>query len=331
MLKHIAVFTFTLSLTPPSFAIEGDVRLTLNVTKQSGNRVQLTGTTNLPAGTELMLSVSETMENGFLGQSACSVSTDGMFESDLLGPKSGLKDGLYVAEAIMPISAVQPDGVRVAIGKNGENLKGPLVNKGSIGVTVSQSKKFSIGKNAREAQAARKKDADAATAALKQKVCVLLKELLTFKDEPKFKEYGFGGGGPYNKWLKKVESLRSSTPTGLRHPIPFQVRAAPHDLLLIGMDFMQKGETDFTRQRLPELKTWVGYEDFLKPESKARTSTPILRNWRDATGKFSIEATLVKKTETHVVLRRSDGNVIYVPLEKLSIADVEFANRKQSQ
>lgn len=38
----------------------------------------------------------------------------------------------------------------------------------------------------------------------------LYQELLDFKDKGDFKQYGFGEGGPYNKWLKKVEELKNS-------------------------------------------------------------------------------------------------------------------------
>lgn len=38
----------------------------------------------------------------------------------------------------------------------------------------------------------------------------LYQELLDFKDADDFKQYGFGDGGPYYKWLKKVEELKNN-------------------------------------------------------------------------------------------------------------------------
>jgi len=319
----------------PSFALDGDVTLTLSVAKQPDNRVRLNGNTNLPPGTKLMLSVNEQIENGFLGQSSCFVADDGTFESEAFGPEGGLNDGRYIANVTMPIPALQPAKIKLVIGAKGENLKGPLVEKGSFGVTVSQKTDFAIGENADAAQATRKKEAEAVTAALKRNVCVLLEQLLKFKDEPKFREYGFGTGGPYNKWLKSVERLRDSTPTG-RNPIPLLVRTAPGDLLMLGMEYMQKGETDYTRQMLPELKETIGFAEYLAlnsnpdsktdPESKAETE---FRMWRDMTGKFSVEATLVERTESNVVLRKKDGTTINVPITKLSTADVEYLDRRR--
>ena len=289
MTRYVAILGILLTSATYSIALDGDVTLTLNVTKQPDKRVQLKGTTNLPPGTKLMLSVSEKMEDGFLGQSSCFVSNDGTFESEAFGPKGGLKDGRYVAEATMPIPSVQSAEVKRVIGSKGENLSGPLVEKGRFGVTLSQQAEFAIGENADAAQAERKSDAEAATAALKKSVCELLEQLLKFKDEPKFKEYGFGTGGPYNKWLKSVEALRDSTPTG-QHPIPLLVRTAPGDLLMMGMDYMRKGETDYTRQMLPELKKTIDFEAYLDAKKKPKTEAPsAFRTWRDTTGKFSVD------------------------------------------
>lgn len=52
------------------------------------------------------------------------------------------------------------------------------------------------------------------------------------------------------------------------------------------------------------------------------------RTWRDITGQYQIEATLVEVTATEVRLKKRDGSVISVPLDKLSPADLEFLGRK---
>ncbi|WP_197355980.1 SHD1 domain-containing protein [Aureliella helgolandensis] len=48
------------------------------------------------------------------------------------------------------------------------------------------------------------------------------------------------------------------------------------------------------------------------------------RTWSDATGRFKIEATLESQTAFEVVLRKSDGTQIKVPLGSLSTADQEY-------
>lgn len=48
------------------------------------------------------------------------------------------------------------------------------------------------------------------------------------------------------------------------------------------------------------------------------------RKWVDATGRFSVEAELVKMIGGEVTLRRPDGRELTVPLEKLSPADQQY-------
>lgn len=247
-----------------------DVTLSLEVVSLPGNRVRLTGKTSLPPTTALMLSVKAKGDGGFHGQSKCAVAEGGTFESEVFGPKDGLGDGRYVAEAMMPIPAVQPPRVQAVIGKNGEHLTGALVSKGDMGTTVSQKADFSIGDAPDAAQAKRNKEVAAKTAALKKQLCVHLEQLEGFKDDAQFKQVGFGVGGPYNKWLKSLEALRDAQPVGV-DSIPITLRAAPGDLMTIGMEYMRKGETAVTRQLVPELKDTIDYADYLAAKkTKAR-------------------------------------------------------------
>lgn len=48
------------------------------------------------------------------------------------------------------------------------------------------------------------------------------------------------------------------------------------------------------------------------------------RKWRDASGKFEIDATLVELGETKVKLKKTDGSVIEVPIARLSDADQKY-------
>jgi hypothetical protein len=49
-----------------------------------------------------------------------------------------------------------------------------------------------------------------------------------------------------------------------------------------------------------------------------------MRIWRDASGEHETEAELIEVQEGQVRLRRPDGSVVTVPLEKMSEADQEF-------
>ncbi|MCY2986743.1 MAG: SHD1 domain-containing protein [Planctomycetota bacterium] len=52
------------------------------------------------------------------------------------------------------------------------------------------------------------------------------------------------------------------------------------------------------------------------------------RTWTDSTGKHKIEGEFVKLAEGQVDIRRDDGKLVRIPLEKLSQADREYARRQ---
>jgi hypothetical protein len=245
----------------------GDVLINLNVTILPDQRARLSGTTNLPNGTKLMLSVEETLENGFLGQSSCVVS-EGAFISESFGRTGGLTPGEYIADVTMPLPMVQPEAVKAVVGKNGENLRGPLVRQNSAGVTASRSMKFTVGgPSALRIQAERAEQIATETATLKKQVCEYLEQLLEFKNEPDFKRVGFAPGDRYHKWLSDVQRLHDAQPTGV-HPIPLVVRAAPGDLIVLGLEYTRKGESDVSRQLLPQVKDAIGYSEYLMSKKR---------------------------------------------------------------
>lgn len=114
-----------------------DVALSLKITKVEERQVQLTGTTNLPPETKLIVSldgepISETV-----------VSTEKTFGPVTFGSPGGLSDGKHLANVTMPMSAFQPDNVRQVIGKKGEHLAGPLVDEEYKSVSIEEE--FKIG------------------------------------------------------------------------------------------------------------------------------------------------------------------------------------------
>ena len=54
-------------------------------------------------------------------------------------------------------------------------------------------------------------------------------------------------------------------------------------------------------------------------------SEAFARKWTDKTGKFSVEADFVSVADGAISLKRPDGKVITIPLEKLSETDQEVA------
>lgn len=133
------------SQLPP---LSDGVMVEIEIDFSQAKRPVLTGKTNLPDGTELMTSVQgETSD--FFGQDRAAVE-NGSFRAGPFGPTSGLVNGKYVAGVGMPLPRLQSESVKSVIGENGENLKGPIVRRGALGLgaTVSVDKEFQIGDEA---------------------------------------------------------------------------------------------------------------------------------------------------------------------------------------
>lgn len=119
------------------------VLLNATVQEDAGRRPVVTGETNLPDGTEGIASIeSKTTKKG--GSDKFAVQ-EGRFRA---GPFSdggqGLAPGSYTLDVTIAIAQVQPSQVRAVIGQDGENLRGPLVERGSIGTSVQLSQGFRL-------------------------------------------------------------------------------------------------------------------------------------------------------------------------------------------
>lgn len=57
---------------------------------------------------------------------------------------------------------------------------------------------------------------------------------------------------------------------------------------------------------------------------KQEVAKSTARTWRDATGKFSVEATYVSKTSSSVTIRKSDGKEVTLEMSKLSKEDLQW-------
>lgn len=178
-------------------------------------------------------------------------------------------------------------------------------------------------------------------AKLKLDVCVQLEKLLEFKDRQDFKEFGFGAGGRYNKWLTDVQALQRSQKDP-NNPIPlgFRIRGAPAGLMGLGMEYV-RGETDYTRQYLPELKETIGYADYLesnkRPERFAderkaeieQATKERTRTWTDSTGEFTVHAEFAGYSAGNVKLKKADGTILTLPLDQLSEDDQKWIKSRR--
>lgn len=124
--------------------MSGEARLRAEASKNDDGRVVVAGETNLPDGTELLISLSNESV-GFTAQDKAIVS-NGKFLAGPLGPKSGLAAANYVVEVMMPVPSAQPESVQAIVGNEGQYLTGPLVKDSSWGgKTVEYSFPYTVG------------------------------------------------------------------------------------------------------------------------------------------------------------------------------------------
>jgi hypothetical protein len=100
------------------------------VTSPLANGLRIEGETNLPDGTELMLSVQR---GPVVGGDKVAV-VDGRFSADIF-PKEGkpIPTGPYEVEVSTPLGDLQPGPVKAMLGSNYEALTGPLLVKSMFG------------------------------------------------------------------------------------------------------------------------------------------------------------------------------------------------------
>lgn len=115
---------------------------------------RIVGTTNLPAGTKLLISLETERPYQLQGQADAQVSR-GSFSAGPFRTSNPLPDGSYVASIVMPVPSTQSAEVRGVIGERGENLKGDLVKQDpDLGPTVELRVPFIVGKDAESARRA---------------------------------------------------------------------------------------------------------------------------------------------------------------------------------
>jgi hypothetical protein len=124
------------------------VKLDVSLVWTDSRHAAVVGQTNLPDGTQVMVSVAKDKSSGLslidrlVGQENVTVS-NGQFRSGPYGAKSGLCKGNYTAEALMVAPSAQYPSVRRIIGDRGERLSGNLVRQDGDGYTASAAYDFS--------------------------------------------------------------------------------------------------------------------------------------------------------------------------------------------
>jgi hypothetical protein len=130
-------------IPPPETGKELTVAFSCYVEQIDNAHVTIKGETSLPADTLLLITLS-CKEHAYIMQSKTSVQSDGSLSSEPFSNKknqiSGLMAGKYIVEITVPIVNVQPDSVKLIMGRKGRNLVGEYVKQDSItGKTVNYS------------------------------------------------------------------------------------------------------------------------------------------------------------------------------------------------
>jgi hypothetical protein len=119
------------------------VVLSASVQDDPGRRPVVAGETNLPDGAEGIASI-ESKTTKKRGSDKFTVQGGRFRAGPFSDGRQGLAPGNYTLDVTIAIAQVQPPQVRAVIGQNGENLRGPLVERGGIGTSVELSQDFRL-------------------------------------------------------------------------------------------------------------------------------------------------------------------------------------------
>ena len=116
----------------------------LSTEVQAPSRPTVNGTTNLPDGTKLIVTVSR-KESAYRAEASTEVSS-GRFSIGPLSQRGNeLNPGLYNLRVAMVAAAHQPVAVQQVIGRQGEKLHGPLVSREARALTVRYATTLQVG------------------------------------------------------------------------------------------------------------------------------------------------------------------------------------------
>jgi len=115
----------------------------LNAIVLGTTRPLVSGETNLPDGSEIMVAVAR-KETPFSAQ-AKAVVAGGRFKTEPFSDNGkDLAPGRYDVAITMSMAAEQPAAVQSVVGKHGEKLTGKLVKLGPFGVYLEQDLGFTV-------------------------------------------------------------------------------------------------------------------------------------------------------------------------------------------
>lgn len=134
-----AAFASALLISTAALALEPAMTLTV----ESPSKPIVHGTTNLPDGAELIVTISRA-QSRYSAQSKAVVQ-GGQFVSEQFSQDGGdLNPGTYAVEVTMGTLILSPS-VESIVGANGENLTGKLVKRTEFGRLLTYTSTFKVG------------------------------------------------------------------------------------------------------------------------------------------------------------------------------------------
>ena len=115
------------------------LNVTLSVKNEGDGKPTIIGTTNLPDGIELMITIAR-KESRYMAQDKVKVKSGAFRSAEFSQNGSPLNPGKYIVEVMMPSAAVQPPMTWPVIGNEGSKLNGPLVKKSPYGGKIIEFK-----------------------------------------------------------------------------------------------------------------------------------------------------------------------------------------------
>jgi hypothetical protein len=114
------------------------------VTELVDGKAKISGNTNLPDGTKLLVGLQRT-DIGYHADNDALVN-GGKFQAGPFGSQKGaLLAGTYVVEVMVPVSVVPPAGVRKVIGENYSQFTSPWKVRDWMGTTIEYKARFVVG------------------------------------------------------------------------------------------------------------------------------------------------------------------------------------------
>ena len=134
----------------------------MNAKAEGGDKPTIVGTTNLPDGSYLMITVSR-KESKFIVQDKVTVNGGTFRAGPFSGGGAALNPSTYSVEIATPLPSLQPPPTWPIIGNDGENMQGPLVKKSKYGgkiVEYATTFKVGAGKPSAEKDSAARTQSD---------------------------------------------------------------------------------------------------------------------------------------------------------------------------